>query len=168
MEFTVLNSPKGFWRSLPEISLSFLTPNYLRPDYQSIGALLLCIRKAECLASSSQTFSHLSFPVYQDVNGVVTAVQSSVNDTTTLSALDIPVKEIGKVLPRLVHYMRGTSAGLHILFSKLDISDGFWRLMPTATTLLTFPPKRWGSHVGLWFQRQFKWGGSRACPISAR
>ena len=110
----------------------------------------------------------LSFPVYQDVNGVVTAVQSSVNDTTTLSALDIPVKEIGKVLPRLVHYMRGTSAGLHILFSKLDISDGFWRLMPTATTLLTFPPKRWGSHVGLWFQRQFKWGGSRACPISAR
>jgi len=41
----------------------------------------------------------LSFPVYQDVNGVVTAVQSSVNDTTTLSALDIAVKEIGKVLP---------------------------------------------------------------------
>jgi len=41
----------------------------------------------------------LSFPDYQDVNGVVTAVQSSVNDTTTLSALDIAVKEIGKVLP---------------------------------------------------------------------
>jgi hypothetical protein len=71
----------------------------------------------------------LSFPVYQDVNGVVTAVQSSVNDTTTLSALDIPVKEIGKVLPRLLHYMRDTPAGLHILFSKLDISDGFWRLI---------------------------------------
>ena len=63
MEFTVLNSPKGFWRSLPEISLSFLTPNYLRPDYQSIGALLLCIRKAECLASRSQTFHSLSDPV---------------------------------------------------------------------------------------------------------
>jgi hypothetical protein len=47
----------------------------------------------------------LSFPVYQDVNGVVTAVQSSVNDTTKLSAPDIPVKEIGKVLPRLLHYM---------------------------------------------------------------
>jgi hypothetical protein len=39
---------------------------------------------------------------------------------------------------------------------------------PTATTLLTFSPKRQGSHVGLWFQQQFKWGGSRACPISAR
>jgi len=29
----------------------------LRPDYQPIGALLLCIHKAECLASSTQTFS---------------------------------------------------------------------------------------------------------------
>ena len=71
----------------------------------------------------------LSFPVYQDVNGVATAVQSSVNDTTKLSAPDTPVKEIGKVLPRLLHYMRDTPAGLHILFSKLDISDGFWRLI---------------------------------------
>ena len=71
----------------------------------------------------------LSFPVYQDVNGVATVVQSSVNDTTTLSAPDIPVKDIGKVLPRLLHYMRDTPAGLHILFSKLDISDGFWCLI---------------------------------------
>ncbi len=58
MEFTVLNSPKGFWRSLPEISLLFslfCQSYHLRPDYQSIGAFLLCIRKAECLASSSQT-----------------------------------------------------------------------------------------------------------------
>ena len=71
----------------------------------------------------------LSFPVYQDVNGEVTVVHSSVNDPTTLSAPDILVKEIGKVLPRLLHYMRDTPAGLHILFSKLDISDGFWRLI---------------------------------------
>ena len=71
----------------------------------------------------------LSFPVFQEVNGVATAVQSSVNDTTKLSAPDIPVKEIGKVLPRLLHYMRDTPAGLHILFSKLNISDGFWCLI---------------------------------------
>jgi len=71
----------------------------------------------------------LSFPVYQDVNGVVTAVQSSVNDTTTLSAPDIPVKEIRKVLPQLLHYMWDTPAGLPILFSKLDISDRFWSLI---------------------------------------
>ncbi len=72
-----------------------------------------------------QIILDLSFPVYQDVNGVVTAMQASVNNATALTALSIPVKEIGKVLPRLLHYMRDTPMGLHILFSKLDISDGF-------------------------------------------
>ncbi len=32
-----------------------------RPDYQFIDTLPLCICKAECLASSSQTFSHYAF-----------------------------------------------------------------------------------------------------------
>ena len=41
---------------------SFLDPNHLRPDYQSIGALLLCICKAECLASSSQTLPQFIRP----------------------------------------------------------------------------------------------------------
>jgi len=70
----------------------------------------------------------LSFPVYQDLDGVVTITQESVNDTTVLQALSVPVKEIGRVLPRLLQYMRDTPVGLHILFCKLDISDGFWRL----------------------------------------
>ena len=72
-----------------------------------------------------QIILDLLFPVYQDVNGVVTAMQASVNNTTVLTAPLIPVKETGKVLPRLLHYMRDTPTGLHILFSKLDISDGF-------------------------------------------
>jgi len=67
--------------------------------------------------------------VYQDVNGVVTTTQASVNDTTTLRAPSVPVKEIRRVFHRLLHYMRDTPASLHILFSKLDISDGFWRLI---------------------------------------
>jgi hypothetical protein len=71
----------------------------------------------------------LLFPVYQDVNGVVTAVQASVNDTTGLTAPSLPVKEIGKVLPWLLTYMQDTTPGIHILFSKLDISDGFWSLI---------------------------------------
>jgi hypothetical protein len=60
---------------------------------------------------------------------VVTVVQASVNDTTVLTAPSVPVKEIGKVLPRLLNYMRDTPEGLYILFSKLNISDGFWRLI---------------------------------------
>ncbi len=45
-----------------------------------------------------------------------------------MNSPSIPVKEIGKVLPHMLQYMRDTPAGIHILFSKLDISDGFWRL----------------------------------------
>jgi hypothetical protein len=71
----------------------------------------------------------LSFPVYQEVDGVVTATQASVNDTTALQASSAAVKEIGKVLSQLLTYMRDTPEGLHILMSKLDISDGFWRLI---------------------------------------
>ena len=73
----------------------------------------------------------LSFPVYQDVNGVVTTTQQSVNSTTVLTALTEPVKEIGLLLLRLLHYMPDTPRGLHILSCKLDISDGFWRLVST-------------------------------------
>jgi hypothetical protein len=70
-----------------------------------------------------------SFPVHQEVNGIAMALQASVNNTTVLNAPSTPVRDIGKVLPRLLHYMRDTSAGLHILFSKLDISNGFWCLI---------------------------------------
>jgi hypothetical protein len=72
---------------------------------------------------------NLLFPVFQEVDGVVTATQASVNDTTVLQAPSGPVKEIGKVLPRLLQYMQDTPAGLHILFSKLNISNGFWRFI---------------------------------------
>ncbi len=66
--------------------------------------------------------------MYQELNGVVTITQESMNNTTVLQAPLALVKEIGRVLPHLLHYMRDTPAGLHILFCKLDISNGFWRL----------------------------------------
>jgi hypothetical protein len=47
----------------------------------------------------------LSFPVYQEINGVVTVTQESVNSTTVLKAPSIPVKEIGKVFPHMLQYM---------------------------------------------------------------
>jgi hypothetical protein len=47
----------------------------------------------------------LLFPVYQEVNCMVIATQASVNDTTALQAPSVPVKQIGKVLPRLLQYM---------------------------------------------------------------
>ena len=51
------------------------------------------------------------------------------NNTTVLQAPSKSVKEIGRVLPCLLHYMHDTPKGLHILFYKLDISDMFWRLI---------------------------------------
>jgi len=45
----------------------------------------------------------LSFPVWRkNCEGVATVIQKSVNDTTVLNAPKGPVKEIGKVLPRLL------------------------------------------------------------------
>ncbi len=60
---------------------------------------------------------------------MITITQESVNDSTVLAAPPEAVKEIGRVLPWLLHYMRDTPEGLHILFSKLDISNGFWQLI---------------------------------------
>ena len=71
----------------------------------------------------------LSFPVYQDQDGIITITHDSVNNTTALQAPPESVKEIGKVLPRLLYYMQDTPEGLHVLYCKLDISDGFWRLV---------------------------------------
>ena len=43
--------------------------------------------------------------MYQDQNGIITITQDSVNNTTALQAPLESVKKIGKVLPRLLHYM---------------------------------------------------------------
>ncbi len=67
--------------------------------------------------------------MYQELNGVITITQESMNDTTVLQAPSALVKEIGWVLPCLLHYMQDTPARLHSLFCKLDISNSFWRLI---------------------------------------
>ncbi len=57
----ILNSPKGFRRSLPEISLLynfFSSSANLKTCLPNLGAHSLSTRKAECLATSSQTFPH--------------------------------------------------------------------------------------------------------------
>ncbi len=51
------------------------------------------------------------------------------NESTVLKAPSEAVKEIGKVFLRLLQYMHDTPEGLHILFSKLDISNGCWHLV---------------------------------------
>ena len=74
---------------------------WLRPQNLKVSPVALIPQVGRC----GRIILDLSFPVYQDVDGVVTISQESVNSTTVLTAPAIPVKEIGKVLPRLLHYM---------------------------------------------------------------
>jgi hypothetical protein len=80
----------------------------------------------------------LSFPVYQEVDRVITITQPSVNNTTAISAPSTPVKDIGQVLHRLLSYMKLTRARVWIVFSKLNISNGFWRLVVTNDCSFSF------------------------------
>jgi hypothetical protein len=56
-------------------------------------------------------------------------IQPSVNDTTNRLAPDGPVKELGNVLPRILDFMATVPANEHIHFSKLDLADGYWRMI---------------------------------------
>jgi hypothetical protein len=56
-------------------------------------------------------------------------VQASVNDTTVPLAPDGPVNELGKVLHRVFDFMRDVPDTETINFSKIDLSDGFWRMI---------------------------------------
>ena len=53
----------------------------------------------------------------------------SVNDTTTKLSPVYPVKELGRVLPRLLHFMASVPPEETIMFAKIDLSDGFWRML---------------------------------------
>ena len=56
-------------------------------------------------------------------------MQPSVNNTTLQQAPEGPVKELGNVLPRLLDFMATVPPEEHIHFSKLDLADGYWRMI---------------------------------------
>ena len=53
----------------------------------------------------------------------------SVNDATRRMAPHGAINQIGTVLPRIIEAMAAAPEEHgHIMFSKLDIKDGFWRM----------------------------------------
>jgi hypothetical protein len=56
-------------------------------------------------------------------------VQDSVNDTTTKLAPTGPVEEIGNVFRRLLSLMDSAENDEVVMLSKIDLSDGFWRML---------------------------------------
>ena len=82
----------------------------------------------------------LSFAVQSGICGRKRARQQAeahvhlapaVNETTTKLSPEYPVKELGRVLPRLLRFMAEVPAEETIMFSKIDLSDGFWRMLVT-------------------------------------
>jgi hypothetical protein len=75
----------------------------------------------------------LSFPVHRaptkGSRRLGEIVQPSVNETTKKFAPEWPVNELGRVLPRLLNFMTTVPENDTIQFSKIDLSDGFWRMI---------------------------------------
>jgi hypothetical protein len=74
----------------------------------------------------------LSFPVYRGVSrrgGNDPPIQASVNDTTERLAPDHPVREIGNAFRLVLHLIDSAEADEVVMLSKIDLSDGFWRMI---------------------------------------
>ena len=67
-------------------------------------------------------------------HAVAAILAPSVNKTTTKQLPDYPVKELGRVLPRLLHFMATVPEEETIMFAKIDLSDGFWRMLGVSTS----------------------------------
>ena len=77
-----------------------------------------------------QIILDLSFPVRQNAGRKMGPIlQESVNSTTRPTSPRIPVRMIGRVLTELFEYMAEAPDETDILFSKIDLSDGFWRMV---------------------------------------
>jgi hypothetical protein len=53
----------------------------------------------------------------------------SVNATTLRQSPEYPVKELGRVLPRILRFLADVPPEETIMFAKIDLSDGFWRML---------------------------------------
>jgi hypothetical protein len=80
----------------------------------------------------------LSFPVLRQSRGKKRKRQArgereilkeSVNDSTARLAPEAPVKELGNVLARLLRFMQEVPAEEDIHFAKIDLADGYWRMI---------------------------------------
>ena len=72
----------------------------------------------------------------------------SVNDTTTKQSPEYPVKELGRVLPRLLHFMATVPPEETIMFSKIDLADGSWRMLVAEETIWNFAYTLPGTDTG--------------------
>jgi hypothetical protein len=85
----------------------------------------------------------LSFPVQRQPSArarrrMGELLQEAVNDTTECNAPPEGVKAIGQVMPRLFQFMADTPADKVVDFSKIDLSNGFCRMIVEEEQKLNF------------------------------
>ncbi len=106
----------------------------LRPEHLKVSPLAVIPQ----VGRRGRLLLDLSFAVHAPTSGgkrarrahVVTgSLAPSVNDTTTKQSPVYPVKEVGRVLVRLLRFMADVPAEETINFAKIDLSDGFWRML---------------------------------------
>ena len=78
----------------------------------------------------------LLFPVYQRAargrrRQIRKIRQEAVNKFLVGLAPEKAVKQLGKILPLLFEYLLETPTATPVLFSKINLSDGFWRMKVT-------------------------------------
>jgi hypothetical protein len=85
----------------------------------------------------------LSFLVYQPQAGrkrkaTADILQPSVNACTTALSSKPPVQVFCRVLPCIFDFMAAVLPEESIMFSKIDLSDGFWRMRVSASDRWNF------------------------------
>jgi hypothetical protein len=122
-----------------------------------------------------QIIWELFFPVYPVRSKGRTKpepIQASCNETTKRLALEAPVKEIGHVFPRLLHFIDSVNPDEIVMLLKIDLSDGFWRMLVKDDAKWNFAyvmPDPPGSPVRLVVPPalQMGWAESPACFCAA-
>jgi hypothetical protein len=83
----------------------------------------------------------LSFPVYPkrtQSNPRPEPIQAGVNATTAKLAPQEPVREIGNVFRRVITLLDSVDLDEVVMLSKIDLSDGFWRMLVQEDEQLNF------------------------------
>jgi hypothetical protein len=109
----------------------------LRPSNLKISPLAVVPQKDR----RGRLILDLSFPVYPErtrANSRPQPLQQGVNNTTTRLAPDAPVREIGNVFRRVLSLLNGSEANEVVMLSKIDLSDGFWRMLVQKTSIWNF------------------------------
>jgi hypothetical protein len=143
----------------------------LRPSNLKISPLAVVPQKDR----RGRLILDLSFPVYPErtrANSQPQLLQQGVNDRTIRLAPDAPVREIGNVFRRVLSLLNDSEADEVVMLSKVDLSDGFWRMLVQKTSIWNFAyimpdPQGHPTRIVIPSALQMGWAESPSCYCAA-